>query len=298
MQLLDHNLLARLGSLPLEARQPMLGNVSGKHRSSHRGSSVEFAEYRKYVHGDDTRRLDWKAYARSDRFYIKEFEADTNLRAYLVMDASGSMGFQGDASESKFLRAARIAASLAYISITQGDAVGMALSRDESSGKTLHIPTSRRPAHLHVLFDQMSKTTPAGKTQLCQTLHEIADQAPRRGLVLIFSDLFTDPEELKDALRHLKFQKHDIAVFHMMDDKEISFDFDRPMRFVDMESSQTLITEPSLIAQEYRHIIIQFLEDSRRACHDIHADYHLIRSHDSTETILRNFLIGRLRKAK
>ena len=128
MKYLNHNLLSRLGNLPLEARHSMTGNVSGRHRSASRGSSVEFAEYRKYVAGDDTRRLDWKAYARSDRYYIKEFEADTNLRAYIVMDLSGSMNYHPEQVETKYMRACRLAANLAYIAIRQGDAVGLSLS--------------------------------------------------------------------------------------------------------------------------------------------------------------------------
>ena len=129
MKYLNHNLLSRLGNLPLEARHSMTGNVSGRHRSASRGSSVEFAEYRKYVAGDDTRRLDWKAYARSDRYYIKEFEADTNLRAYIVMDLSGSMNYHPEQVETKYMRACRLAANLAYIAIRQGDAVFFLMSK-------------------------------------------------------------------------------------------------------------------------------------------------------------------------
>ena len=157
---LNHDLLSRLGNLPLEARQSMAGNVSGRHRSANRGSSVEFAEYRKYVAGDDTRRLDWKAYARSDRYYIKEFEADTNLRAYIVMDLSGSMNYHPEQVESKYMRACRLAANLAYIGIRQGDAVGLSFSQQGKDSAALHIPASRRPAHLNVLISQMDTHHP------------------------------------------------------------------------------------------------------------------------------------------
>ena len=140
----------------------MTGNVSGRHRSASRGSSVEFAEYRKYVAGDDTRRLDWKAYARSDRYYIKEFEADTNLRAYIVMDLSGSMNYHPEQVETKYMRACRLAANLAYIAIRQGDAVGLSFARQTKDGAALHIPASRRPAHLNVLISQMDTHSPQG----------------------------------------------------------------------------------------------------------------------------------------
>ena len=296
MKYLNHNLLSRLGNLPLEARHSMTGNVSGRHRSASRGSSVEFAEYRKYVAGDDTRRLDWKAYARSDRYYIKEFEADTNLRAYIVMDLSGSMNYHPEQVETKYMRACRLAANLAYIAIRQGDAVGLSFARQTKDGAALHIPASRRPAHLNVLISQMDTHSPQGETVLPDTLHELAERVGRRALVLIFSDLFTDTAELKNALRHLHFRKHDVAVFHLVGQLEIDFDFDRPIRFVDMEGGGSLITEPDLIADEYRAIVASYLEETRRICTDINADYRLVRTGDSLEDVLTGILMGRQKK--
>lgn len=296
MKYLNHDLLSRLGNLPLEARQSMAGSVSGRHRSANRGSSVEFAEYRKYVAGDDTRRLDWKAYARSDRYYIKEFEADTNLRAYIVMDLSGSMNFHPEQVESKYMRACRLAANLAYIAIRQGDAVGLSFSQEEKDGAVLHIPASRRPAHLNVLVNQMDTHDPGGETVLPETLHELAERVGRRALILIFSDLFTQTAELRNAMRHLHFRKHDVAVFHLVDQLEIDFDFDRPIRFVDMEGGGSLITEPDLIADEYRSIVAGYLEETRCICTDINADYRLIRTGDSLESVLTGFLMGRQKK--
>ena len=296
MKYLNHNLLSRLGNLPLEARHSMTGNVSGRHRSASRGSSVEFAEYRKYVAGDDTRRLDWKAYARSDRYYIKEIEADTNLRAYIVMDLSGSMNYHPEQVETKYMRACRLAANLAYIAIRQGDAVGLSFARQTKDGTALHIPASRRPAHLNVLISQMDTHSPQGETVLPDTLHELAERVGRRALVLIFSDLFTDTAELKNALRHLHFRKHDVAVFHLVDQLEIDFDFDRPIRFVDMEGGSSLITEPDLIADEYRAIVASYLEETRRICTDINADYRLVRTGDSLEDVLTGVLMGRQKK--
>lgn len=296
MKYLNHDLLSRLGNLPLEARQSMAGSVSGRHRSANRGSSVEFAEYRKYVAGDDTRRLDWKAYARSDRYYIKEFEADTNLRAYIVMDLSGSMNFHSEQVESKYMRACRLAANLAYIAIRQGDAVGLSFSQEEKDGAVLHIPASRRPAHLNVLVNQMDTHDPGGETVLPETLHGLAERVGRRALILIFSDLFTNTEELRNAMRHLHFRKHDVAVFHLVDQLEIDFDFDRPIRFVDMEGGGSLITEPDLIADEYRSTVADYLEETRRICTDINADYRLIRTGDSLESVLTGFLMGRQKK--
>jgi len=291
---IDNALLSRLGSLPIESRVPMLGNVAGKHRSPHRGSSVEFAEYRKYVAGDDTRRLDWKAFARSDRYYIKEFEADTNLRAYFVVDASGSMNFAGG-GESKIQYARRIAASLSYLLVNQGDAAGLSVCTDKLH---LEVPPSRRAAHLDRLFSILGKVEPAGETGLLDALHTIAEKISQRAFVVILSDLFTDPGTLGDALQHLRYRKHDISVFHLMDPQEIGFNFERPHRFVDMEDGTSLVAEPNLIADEYKAALRDFLTAVRAKCHDAAADYQLVTTDTPLEPLLREFLTARLPKSK
>ncbi|MCA9160589.1 MAG: DUF58 domain-containing protein, partial [Planctomycetales bacterium] len=186
----DPLVLAQLGGLPLMSRKPMLGSVSGRHSSPHRGASVEFAEYRKYVPGDDLRRLDWRAYGRSDRFYIKEFEADTNLRMVLVVDTSGSMDF-GSVGVTKLEYARRISAALSYLAIQQGDAVGLACVAD---GIVHNIPPRRNPAHLTTLYDTLEGAVPQGETGLVAILHELAETVRQRALVIVISDLFVEPE--------------------------------------------------------------------------------------------------------
>lgn len=291
---LDNALLSRLAALPIEARVPMLGNVAGKHRSPHRGSSVEFAEYRKYVPGDDTRRLDWKAFGRSDRFYIKEFEADTNLRAYFVVDASGSMKFSAK-GESKVQFARRIAASLSYLLVNQGDAAGLSICTDKLH---LEVPPSRRAAHLDRVFSTLGALAPGGPTGLIDALHAVAEKVGQRAFVVILSDLFTDPEALGDALQHLRYRKHDISVFHLLDPQELGFDFDRPHRFVDLEDSTALVVEPNLIAEEYKSALRDFLTAVRAKCHDASADYQLVLTDTPLEPLLREFLTARLPKSK
>lgn len=289
---LDHQALGRLGAIPLESRQPMQGNVAGRHRSLNRGSSVEFAEYRKYVQGDDTRRLDWKAYARSDRYYIKEFEADTNLLAHTIVDTSGSMAFS-DKGESKLSFAQKIAATLSYLAVDQGDAAGLSCISDKLN---LEIPPRRRASHLQSIFKTLSEITPKGDTGLVAGLHAIAEKVPRRGLVVILSDLFCDPDEFSDALQHLRYRKHDVAVFHLMDPQEIDFEFERPHRFVDMEDGSTIVAEPTLIADEYREIVQAFLLDTKKRCLDANADYRLVRTTENFESVLSSFLLDRLPK--
>ena len=290
---LDSDVLARLGALPVEARLAMIGNVVGKHRSPHRGSSVEFAEYRKYVAGDDTRRLDWKAYARSDRHYIKEFEADTNLRAYFVVDCSGSMKYASGEFDSKIQFARKFAGTMAYLLVNQGDAAGLSCCDD-----TLHLelPPSRRPAHLQNFFEVLGELEPKGETGLVDALHTVAEKVGQRAFIFILSDLFCDPDALGDALQHLRYRKHDVAVFHLMDPQEIDFDFTRPYRFVDLEDDTSIVVEPNLIANEYTSAIQEFLVAVEARCHDVHADYHLVTSDQDYEEILRDFLTNRLPK--
>ncbi len=286
---LDPDALARLGAIPLEARHAMSGNVAGRHRSPHRGSSVEFAEYRKYVQGDDTRRLDWKAYARSDRYYIKEFEADTNLRAYFVLDSSGSMGFSAE-NDSRIQFARKLIANMAYLIVNQGDAAGLSVCKEKIH---IEIPPTRRAAHLNHIFEVLSKTTPSGPTGLIDSLHTIAEKVAQRALVIILSDLFCDPEKFGDALQHLRYRKHDIAVFHMLDQQEIKFDFERPHRFIDMEDKTSIVAEPTLVAEEYREAMQTFLTQVKNKCHDVHADYHLITTDQDYEEIIHQFLTNR-----
>ncbi|GAA5483725.1 DUF58 domain-containing protein [Haloferula sargassicola] len=293
-EFLDHELLSRLGSLPVESRTAMIGNVAGRHASPHRGSSVEFAEYRKYVPGDDTRRLDWKAFARSDRFYIKEFEADTNLRAYFVVDASGSMAFAGK-GESKVAYARRLAASLSYLMVNQGDAAGLSVCTEKVH---LEVPPSRRPAHLQRIFKTLASLEPEGETGLVAALHEIAEKIGQRAFVVILSDLFTDTGELSEALQHLRYRKHDISVFHLMDPQELNFDFERPHRFVDLEDGTALVAEPSLIADEYHAALDDFMRNVRAKCNDATADYQLVATDTALEPLLREFLINRIPKGR
>ena len=278
---------------PLLARFPMEGSVSGHHRSPHRGSSVEFAEYRNYVPGDDIRRLDWRVFARTDRYYLKEFEAETNLRCYVVLDCSGSMGFAGEHG-SRLDYAKRLAATLAYLVINQGDAAGLLHVTEKS---TPEIPPRRNASHLQVILDALGQVRPTGGTRLVPMLHELAEKARRRALVVILSDCFCDGDELRDALQHLRFQKHDLALFHLLDPLELDFEFDRPVRFVDMEGSHSIVTEPATVRAEYQSQLKHFLDKLRDDCHEFNADYRRVTLDQSYGQVLADFLTERARHA-
>jgi uncharacterized protein (DUF58 family) len=288
---LDPGVLSRLASVPLHARRPMQGNVSGRHPSPYRGSSVEFSEYRKYVPGDDLRRLDWRAYGRSDRFFVKEFEADTNLRCCLVLDTSGSMGF-GSGGLTKIEYARRLAGSLGYLAMRQGDAVGLACV---AKGLVRNIPPRRNPAHLMNVFDVLDEVKPQGETRLANVLHELAETVRQRALVVIISDLFVEPDELRGGFQHLRFRKHDVAVFHLLDPRELSFDFRRPMRFLDMEGGPAIFAEPSEIAERYHKAIGQYLEGLQGVVRESAVDYFRVGTDEEYEQVLLRFLVGRAR---
>jgi uncharacterized protein (DUF58 family) len=269
----------------------MMGSVSGRHPSPHRGSSVEFAEYRKYVPGDDLRRLDWRAYGRSDRFFVKEFEADTNLRLCLVLDTSGSMDF-GSVGTTKIEYARKIAGALGHLAMQQGDAVGLACV---AKGLVQNIPPKRNPAHLMTVFDVLEQTKPQGETQLASVLHELAETVRQRALVVIVSDLFIEPEVLRDAFQHLRFRKHDVAVFHLLDPQELGFNFRRPMRFLDMEGGPAIFAEPNDIADRYQKALSDYLAGLHGVVLESAVDYHRITIDEDYEAMLLRFLVGRTR---
>jgi uncharacterized protein (DUF58 family) len=288
---LDPGVLSRLAGFPLLARRPMQGSVSGRHPSPHRGSSVEFAEYRKYVAGDDLRRLDWRAYGRSDRFFVKEFEADTNLRCCVVVDTSGSMAF-GSRGVSKLEYARRIAGALGQLALLQGDAVGLACV---AGGIIRNIPPRRNPSHLMTVFDVLEQAKPEGQTQLPSVLHELSETIAQRALVVIISDLFVEPDELRDCFQHLRFRKHDTAIFHLLDGAELAFDFRRPMRFLDMEGGPSIFAEPSEIAERYHRAVSRYLEGMQQVVLESAVDYRRVTLDENYEQVLVRFLVGRTR---
>ena len=288
-QFLDSAVLNRLMHLTLMARSPMEGSVSGLHKSPHRGSSVEFAEYRNYVPGDDIRRLDWRVFARTDRFFLKEYEAETNLRCYFVLDCSGSMKFG-----NKLHYAKRLLATMAYIAAHQGDAVGLICVAGKSF---FEIPPRRNPAHLKLIFETLEKAEARGQTDLAPALHDLAEKVRRRALVMVISDFFCELGPLLNAFQHLRFQKHDMAIFQLLDRAELDFQFDRPVRFVDLESSLSIVTEPSTIRAEYLRQFNLFLEALRGGCHEFGADYRRVVTDQNCERVLADFLVERAQLA-
>jgi uncharacterized protein (DUF58 family) len=293
-EFLDMGVISRLSRLTVSVRLPMLGAVTGIHRSATRGSSVEFAEYRKYAPGDDLRFLDWRVFARTDRFYMKEFEADTNLRCYVVLDTSASMKF-ASGGLTRFEYGRKIAGTLAHLLVHQGDALGLLCFTD----KTLHdLPPRRSPSHLRQVLDTLSEAKPQGETNLTATLHGLAERIRQRSLVIVISDLFTEVPDLLECFKHLRFYKHDVAVFHLLDRQEFDFDFHRPVRFVDMENGMDLITDPAVVREAYREALEDYLSTLAHGCREFHVDYRLTYLDEGYEGVLTNFLLQRIKRKK
>ncbi|MDB6152356.1 MAG: hypothetical protein JWL90_809 [Chthoniobacteraceae bacterium] len=291
---LDMGVISRLSRLTVSVRMPMLGSVTGLHRSATRGSSVEFAEYRKYAPGDDLKFLDWRVFARTDRFYMKEFEADTNLRCYLVLDTSASMKYTSGPL-TRFDYARRLTATLAHLLIHQGDSTGLVCFTD----KTLHeLPPRRTPSHLTQLLNTLAEAKPQGETNLVTTLHDLAERIRQRSLVIVISDLFTEVPELLECFKHLRFYKHDLAVFHLLDRQEFEFDFNRPVRFVDMESGMDLITDPAVVRDAYRDAVHDYLAALSHGCREFDVDYRLNYLDQNYEAMLTQFLLQRIKRTK
>lgn len=284
---LDSAALSRLSKMSFQVKNPMLGAITGIHRSATRGASVEFAEYRKYVPGDDPKHIDWRVYARSDRFYIKEFEADTNLRAYLVLDASGSMAYDSGRG-TRFDFARRLASHLAYLLVRQGDAVGLHCCAEDVN---IDLPARQAPSHLHTLFDLMEGVAPKGESRLIPALHALAERARRRAVVIVLTDAFMPAADLLDAVQHLCFQRHEVSLFHLLDPREVTFDFTRPVRFVDLEGGADLVADPSVMRQSYLHAMENHLETLRDGCRKFQVDYRRAMVNDDFEAALSTFLL-------
>src|SRR5687767_6577296 len=257
---LDPAVVARLGTLELKARTIVEGFLSGLHRSPIKGFSVEFAEYRQYIAGDDLATIDWKVYARSDRHYVKKFEEETNLDCHLMLDLSGSMGY-GSRGITKFEYGACLAASLGYLMNRQRDAVGLTAFDDQVVAM---LPASARSGHLRALLITLDRLELGRHTNVAKPLHQLADSLTKRGMVVLISDLLDDPERVVRGLKHFQFRGTDVIVFHLLDPDEIDFPFERATRFEDLETSEEVMAVPAIVRSHYLKEIGGLIERYRR----------------------------------
>lgn len=282
--------IARIARLELRARHIVEGFLSGMHRSPYFGQSVEFAQHREYTPGDDPRHVDWKVWARQDRLYVKQYEEETNLRCTLLVDVSKSMQY-GSGPLSKFDYAATAAVSLALLLLRQQDAVGC-VTFDAAPRVTLPIRSKRN--HLDAIVQSLAGTTVDNKTDLYKVLRHVAESFPRRGMMVLVSDLLTDREPLLKGLRLLRQRGHDVLVLHVMDDDELDFPFNGPTRFEGLELPQALNCNPRALREGYLEALNRFLEQIRRGCAQSMVDYALIRTSQPLDAALAAYLCNRL----
>jgi len=285
----DPRALAKIGSLEIAARLVVEGFVTGLHRSPFKGASVEFAEHRQYVPGDEIRHLDWKVYGRNDRFYIKEFEEETNLRAYLLVDASGSMEY-GASGIRKFDYACYLAAALTYLMLQQQDSAGLVLF-DRQIRRYL-APRST-PTHFRTMLSILGGSKPGGETALGVILHDLAERIKRRGLIILISDLFDDPRRLISGLQHFRHKKHEVIVLQVLDPDETSFPFKNWTLFEGLEDQRRVLTEPQLIRQQYMEEVNKFMEELKRGCHLRRIDLCQLHTNTPYDTALARYLARR-----
>jgi uncharacterized protein (DUF58 family) len=288
---LDPEALSRLKNLSLAARLVVEGFFAGMHKSPHKGFSVEFAEHREYTPGVDPRHIDWRVYGRRDKLYVKQYEEETSLRCYLLLDKSASMGYKSDGTPlTKLEYGSYLAASLAYLMAFQHDAVGL-ITYD--TGVRDRVPPRQGPAHLRVLMEKLEQTNPGGETGLAETFHQLAETIKRRALVVVISDLFDDPDRLVAALKHFRHKKHEVVVFQTLDRAELTFPFDDVSRIEDMENGREVVSDPRAFRKAYLEELARFLDALRAGCRGAQIDHALAETDRRFDAFLGTYLARR-----
>lgn len=292
--LLDPAALLRIRSLELRARVVVEGFWSGIHRSPYHGFSAEFSEYRQYAPGDDVRHIDWRVYARSDRYFIKKFEDETNLRCQLLVDGSRSMRFGDAPGRTKHQYAATLAATFAYFLSSQGDAVG--LTRFDDTVRD-YLPPRNRPGHLRRLMLALEAPAEGHATDFGRPLERVAQMHKRRGMFVLLSDLLAPLDLLETRLGFLRARGHEVLVFQILDPRELDFEFDAPARFTDLETGRELFIEPAAARREYRERLAEHLDSAARICQRNGIDYYLSPTDRPFDLALFDFLTSRRHRA-
>jgi uncharacterized protein (DUF58 family) len=284
------DVIAQVKRLDLKARFIVEGFLAGLHNSPFHGFSVEFSEHRKYAPGDDMRALDWNVYAKTDRFYIKKFQAETNLDCYLLVDQSASMNYGSPGLMTKMDYAICLAAGLAFLMVRQQDAVGLVTFDEQIRA---FIPPKSRRSQLMRILGELTRAAPVGKTNLAAALHRVADRVKRRGLMVLFSDLLTEPKPVIEGISHLRSRGHDVIVFQVLDKAEAEFPFDTPVRFVEPETGQAVDADPRAFRRGYLAALQEFVATYRRECHALQCDFMPVDTSMTFDKALLGFLLER-----
>lgn len=287
---LDPRTLAKIKGLEVKARLIVEGFMAGQHKSPYQGFSVEFAQHREYAWGDDLRHLDWKVHGRTDKYYLKQYEEETNLVLYLVVDTSESMTYASEDEVSKLDYACYIAASLAHLTLQQRDAVALALFDREPYQ---FLKPNTNPAQLRTFCRLLEEARNKEKTQMGLTLHELADRFPRRGIVLLLSDCFDRPDEIISGLKHLRYKRHDLILMNVMDPYELEFPFRDATLFEGLEEYPELLVEPRGLRQRYLEEVATFQSTLKRGCRNLMADFVLMNTGQPLDVALSAYLATR-----
>ncbi|MEE9169025.1 MAG: DUF58 domain-containing protein [bacterium] len=283
--------VSRLGRLDLIARMVVEGFIIGLHRSPYHGFSVEFAQHRQYMPGDDTKYLDWKVFGKTERFYIKEFEEETNLKCYILLDTSASMSYQSR-EITKLQYATYLSAALSYLMLNQQDAVGLVVF-DQKIRK--YLPPKAVKSYLKQLLLTLHVSKGSRRTDISATFHEMADRIKRRGLIIVISDLFDDFSKILSGLKHFRHNKHEVIVFHILDPLERKFDFHGDVVFEDLETGDQIVTQPAHIKKEYQREFGRVIKQFQRECRENQIHYVLMDTGESFEKALFEYLVKRKR---
>jgi uncharacterized protein (DUF58 family) len=291
-QYLQPDTVSKLKGMELRARMVVEGFIAGMHKSPYHGFSVEFAEHRQYMPGDNIRNIDWKVYAKTDRYYIKKYEEETNLKGYLLLDCSRSMAYRSGKRLSKLDYAGLLSGALSYMMLHQRDAVGLVTFDDKIRR---YIPPRSKSGHLHVLLKEIADQTPSERTDIAGALHEMAERIKRRGLVIILSDLLDEPSKIIPGLRHFRYNGHEVILFHILDPRERDFAFGAEAVFKDMETGEELTTLPYQIKKDFAKMAKEFAAEIAAACRQSNIDYHPIDTGTPFDKALYGFLAKRER---
>jgi len=285
---LKPEVVSQLKNMEIRARLVVEGFITGLHKSPYHGFSVEFSEYRQYMEGDNLKNIDWKVYGKTDKFYVKEFEEETNLKAYILLDTSKSMNYKSDKKNiSKLEYGKYLAASLAYLLIKQRDACGILTFSDKIEE---YIPPRMSNSHLRFLLSTLQNINPEGKTTIGNTLHYLADMIKRRGLIILISDLLDDPENIAKGLKHFRHNKHEVILFHLIDDKEKDFDFKEEAIFRDMEDNKEVLVFPWKVREDYKKKLENDMAYLKKECNNYKIDFVELRTSDSFDLALFNYI--------
>lgn len=284
--------ISSLSSIELKAKLVVEGFITGLHKSPFHGFSIEFSEHRQYRPGDEVRNIDWKVYGRSNRFYVKQFEEETNLRSIVALDTSASMKFASVGNITKFEYASYLGAALIYLMMKQRDAAGLALYNTEIYK---FLPPKSKMSYLSELLKTLETTLPSDLTGTAKSLHLLAERIKNRSFVIVISDFFDNPEEVISALKHFRHNNHEVLVIQLLDPRELDFEFGFKSNFIDLETQEDIVTEPIQIKKEYQKLLKEFTNKIEKGCRESKIDYSLITTSTPFDKAMKDYLNKRIR---